>query len=96
MNRLFRRLRANFTLAIWTSQRVSPRAQRVARKRSPALDRRFGMTLHYRLATSRLKRKRRRRSTKVIDKAEPRGGGATHQALESKVGNNDEHVRDSA
>jgi tRNA(Leu) C34 or U34 (ribose-2'-O)-methylase TrmL len=57
MNLLFRSLRANLILAVWTSRRVSPRAKRVARKRSPGLDWRFGMTLHYRPATFRLKRK---------------------------------------
>jgi|SRR5439155_5112259 len=49
MNFLFRSLRANLRLAVWTSRRVSPRAKRVARKRSPGLDWRFGMTPHYRL-----------------------------------------------
>ena len=52
MNLLFRSLRANLMLAVWTSRRVSPRAKRVARKRSPGLDWRFGMTLHYRRAKS--------------------------------------------
>jgi hypothetical protein len=73
MNLLFRSLRANLMLAVWTSRRVSPRAKRVARKRSPGLDWRFGMTLHYRLAMSRLKRKRSSRGTRVIAKTEPRG-----------------------
>jgi hypothetical protein len=49
MNLLFRSLCANLMLAVRTSQRVSPRANRVARKRSPGLDWRFVMTLHYRL-----------------------------------------------
>ena len=76
MNLLFRSLRANFMLAMWTSRRVIPSAKRVARRRSPGLGRRFGMTLHYRLATSRLKRKHWDRGTGVIDKAEPTGGAA--------------------
>ena len=58
MNLLFRSVRANFMLAVWISRSVSPRAQRVARKRSPGVDRYFGMTLDYRLAMSPLKRKR--------------------------------------
>ena len=69
MNLLFRSLRANLMLAVWTSRRDSPRANRVARKRSPGLDWRFVMTLHYRLATCRLKRKRCGRGTRVIGKS---------------------------
>ena len=69
MNLLFQSVRANFMLSVWTSRSVSPSAQRVARRRSPGLDRRFGMTLHYRLATSRLKRKRWSRGTRVMDKS---------------------------
>src|SRR5258708_16048844 len=96
MNLLFLSLSANFMLAVWTSRSVSPRPKRVARKRSPGLDRCSAMTLHYRFATSRLKRKRWSRGTRVLDKAEPRGRRTTHQALESKVGHNDGHVRHSA
>ena len=46
MNLLLRCFCANFSLAVWTSRRVIPRAERVARKRSPGLDRCFGMTIH--------------------------------------------------
>jgi hypothetical protein len=86
MNLLFRSLRANLMLAVWTSLRVSPRANRVARKRSPGLDWRFVMTLHYRLATCRLKRKRCGRGTRVIGKSRGPVGGTAHEAWESKMG----------
>lgn len=46
INLLFRCFCAIFSLAAWTSRSVSPRAQRVARKRSPGLDRRFGLVFN--------------------------------------------------
>ncbi len=96
MNLLFRSLRANLMLAVWTSRRVSPRAKRVARKRSPGLDWRFGMTLDYRRVKSPAEGKTFERRYESHPQSRARAGIA-HTALESKMDhNNDEHVRHPA
>ena|SRR5437016_4349131 len=92
MNLLFRSLRANLMLAVWTSRRVSPRAKRVARKRSPGLDWRFGMTLHYRRAKSPAEAKTFEQRYESQPQSRVQCGNRSRKALESKMDHNDEHA----
>ncbi len=76
-------------LAVWTSRRVSPRANRAARKRSPGLDWRFVMTLPLSACNVPAEAKTLWQRHESHRQKPSSVGGTAHEAWESKMDHND-------